>query len=231
MKRILKENERFEKKAPYNFCDRWYEHCTHGKQMRCRLYHDELESKLTCIAHGREPDDPEITGQVIQRQWEDVMEKLEKDMEKYDINPDDIDSADTAKLDAKEEAARKEPLSLTAKEYCQRSHELLKTVFYEIKGTPAGSIADLETVSWYHTLLPAKLYRALCGLREKSNEDEAGLCDAVAQFAVCKKAIACSVAALRNLKPHYPTHAKTIIQLIALLNNILHRIEMAEDAI
>jgi hypothetical protein len=231
MKRILKENERFEKKSPYNFCDRWCERCTHEKQMRCRLYHDELEDKLTCIAHGREPDDPEITGQVMQQRWEDVMKKLEKDMEKYDINPDDIDGADTAELDAREESARKEPLNLTTKEYCKRSHKLLKSVFYEIKGTPAGAIADLETVNWYHTLLPAKLYRALCDLREKDDADEFGLCDAVAQFAVCKKAIACSVAALRNLKPHYSEHAKTITLLVALLNNILHRIEMIEDAI
>ncbi len=88
-----------------------------------------------------------------------------------------------------------------------------------------------ETVSWYHTLLSAKLRRALAGFHEPACEDEFGLYDAVAQFAICRKAICQSARALRNIKLHCSDKQLQITRLLALLNNIRSRIKAIEESI
>jgi hypothetical protein len=247
LEKIKKENARFEKETPYNFCDRWCERCTHEKQIRCKLYQDELEQKLTCIACGREPDDPEITKEVMKQQFEDTEEKLEKFMEENEIDTstplsingeqgrtidlDNIDDPEFEKIRKHIEFVKNNPLDITAEQYRKKTSEFLENTFYNKKGIKSELIYDFETVTWYHTLLPVKLHRALCGFHEPVNEDEFGLYDAVAQFEVCKKAINESVKALRKLKPYYSNHKNLITELIALLHNMLSRIETMEEDI
>src|SRR4030042_5301087 len=96
LQKILRENAEFEKKAPYNFCDRWCECCLHEIQMRCKLYLDEFECKATCIAHGKDEDDLEITKAVMEAQFQEIDEKLSEQVDKFGI---DLDNPD---IDAKE---------------------------------------------------------------------------------------------------------------------------------
>lgn len=231
LKRIIEENIKFEKEAPYNFCDRWCERCFHDKQARCRLYQDELEQKITCIAHGREPYDPEITEQVMRQQFEDVEEKLEQFMEENEIDLNDIDDPDFEKIKKHIEFVKNCPLDATAEQYHKRTQGFLQNLFYNKEGISPELAYNFETVAWYHTLLPVKLHRALCGFHEPVNKDEFALYDAVAQFAICKKAIDESVRALRKLKTHYLNHKNLIVELLALLHNILSRIEAMEENI
>ena len=88
LQNILQKNAEFEKESPYNFCDRWCERCLHEKQVRCTLYQNEFELKITCIAHGREDDDPQITEAVLEAQNKDIEEKLNNDMDKFGIDFD-----------------------------------------------------------------------------------------------------------------------------------------------
>ncbi len=231
LQKIIEENIKFEKEAPYNFCDRWCERCTHNKQMRCRLYQDEFERKITCIAHGREPDDPEITEEVMRQQFKDVEEKLEKFMEENEVDFNDTDDPEFEKIKNHIESVENNPLDATAEQYYKRAHEFLENTFYKKETIKPELIYDFETVAWYHTLLSAKLHRALCGFHEPVSEDDFALYDAVAQFAICKKAINESVSALRKLKQHYPEHKSLIVEPLALLHNIFSRIEAMEESI
>lgn len=231
LKKIIEENIKFEKESPYNFCDRWCERCSHERQMRCKLYHDEFEQKITCIAHGRELYDPEISEEVMRRQFEDVEEKIEQFMEENEINFDDIDDPEFGKIKKHIEFVENNPLDTTAEQYRKRTNEFLKDTFYNKEGLGLELTNDFETVAWYHTLLPVKLHRALCGFHEPVNEGEFALCDAVAQFAICRKAIVESVRALRRIEPYYPLHKNLITELLALLHNILSRIEAMEESI
>ena len=61
LRKIEAGNAKLERETPFNFCDRWCERCIPEKQMRCKLYQDELEQKLACIAHGKDEHDPETT--------------------------------------------------------------------------------------------------------------------------------------------------------------------------
>jgi len=230
-RRIVEENIKFEKKSPYNFCDRWCERCPPDKQTRCRLYQDEFERKLTCIAHGRDLYDPEITAEVMEQQFEDSGKKIKKFMEENDIDFDDSDDSESANMGDDIEPAENNPLDNTGEQFCKRADEFLKEVFYNKEGLNPDLTNDFETIAWYHTLLSVKLHRALCGLHEFVNQDEFPLCDAVAQFAICKKAITGTVQALRRIAPDYFQYKNLIQELLALLHNILSRIEALEESI
>jgi hypothetical protein len=216
LRRIIEENKRFERESPYNFCDRWCERCTHEKQLHCRLYLDEFEQKTTCIAHGRDEDDPEITAYVLEKQFEGVEEAMEKINEENEIDFEDLPQDIQKHI----RFVENNPLEGTAKQYRKKAHAFLEATFYKDWAANPELKYDFETVSWYHALLEVKLHRALCGFHEPASEGDISLCDAVAQFEICKKAAGESIKALRKIKGHFPGHRIQIASLIALLHNI-----------
>lgn len=230
LKRIRQENLKFEQETPYNFCDRWCERCIAEKQNSCRLYLDEFEQKLTCIAHGKEPDDPEITSEIMRLQYETVEEKLENFIEENGIEFEELDEEFQKLLKEQEEFIEKNPLHKTAEVYHKKAHQLLEEKFYK-KTTAAKYTSEFEIVAWYHTLLPAKLHRALCAFHEPATKGDISLNDAVAQFEICKKAINESAGALRRIGKNLTGYQKHIAELLALLNNIHSRIKLIEHSI
>lgn len=236
LKKIEAENKKYEQETPFNFCDRWCERCIHEKQMRCKLYQDEIEQKLTCIAHGKDENDLEITEQVMRRQLEDMGKKLQSAIEEQgiDIDFEQEDFSATEETANPRKPLKDDPLLATAHEYFLRAHEFLKATFYD-ENTPAAKlIGDFETVSWYHALLKVKLQRALNGFDDPDDEDDDddfALHDSVEQFTICQKAIKESIKALRNIQADYPEQKTIIVQLLALLNNIAHRIKNLEQSI
>lgn len=231
LKKIREENAKFEKESPYNFCDRWCERCIHDKQMRCRLYLDEFEQKITCIAHGKEPDDPEMTAEVMKKQFEGIEETIEKHMEEEGFDIGDMNEEVQELVRKQEEFLENNPLDKTAEQYRKKVDAFLKDAFYKQGEAKTELSPDFETIAWYHTLLSVKLRRALCGFHEPVSEDEFALYDAVAQFEVCKKAIRESVDSLRKVNKHFPVRHIQILELIALLHNIHSRIEALEERI
>lgn len=245
MQKILQKNAEFEKQTPYNFCDRWCERCIHEKQIRCTLYKDELERKITCIAHGRDEDDPEITKAVLEAQYKDIDEKIGAAMDKFGIdldNPEiDEDGLGEESLidfdDLPQDIQRhikfveNNSLRSTVEQYRKKAYGFLKETFYKDEKKFAKLNYDFQTVSWYHTLLSAKLQRALAGFHEPVCEDEFGLHDAVAQFQICKKAVTQSIEALRNILASYPVFARQIKEMIAILHNVHSRIVAMEESV
>lgn len=231
LREIMEKNVEFEKETPYNFCDRWCERCSHERQMRCRLYLDEFEQKITCIAHGRDPDDPEITVEVIRRQYEELDKILEEYEEELDIDFDAVDDPEFEKIKAHIKFVENNPLPKTAEQYFKKADKFLKETFYKKENKWPELNYDFKTVVWYHTLLSAKLQRALAGFHEPACEGEFALYDAVAQFEICKKAIQQSIAALQNINGTRSSYAGQITVLIALLHNIHSRIVAMEESI
>lgn len=230
-RKIIEENRRWEKEFPYNFCDRWCERCPYERQMRCSIYQDELEQKIACIAHGREPDDPEVIAEIFHRQVKEAGEDLEITEEDLMCTDEIDDNPDWIKIRQHIESARNDPLESTVRQYSRKAHGFLRETFYKDRKANPDLLYDFETVAWYHTLLPAKLHRALCGFHEPMTEGDVSLNDAVAQFAVCKTAILKSCEALRKISLHCPKESGLIVPLIALLQNILSRIEVLERQI
>ena len=245
LRKIIEENKKFEKESPYNFCDRWCERCDHQKRVRCRLYLDEFERKATCIAYGKDEDDSEITQAVIEAQYKEVDALLNSHIEKFGI---DLDNPDISEDDLSEEGiidfadlpqdiqkhirfVENNPLECAAKQYRKKAHAFLEANFYKDVATKPELKYDFETISWYHALLEVKLHRALCGFHEPASEGDISLCDAVAQFEICKKAARQSIEALRKIKENFPACQKQIAEIIAILHNIHSRIQAILESI
>ena len=237
LQEIISKNVEFEKEAPYNFCDRWCERCVLETQRRCKLYLDELDRRVTNIAHGRDEDDLEILKEDYEKKFEELKAHSGQwEGEDYFDFPEfkcsDYNEYD--EIEAKEEELRGHPLERITKAYMEKASDFLKKEFYYKVDSMALELRyDYETVAWYHTLLSAKMYRALCGLYvrdEFDEEEDFGLCDAVAQLAVCKKAVNQSVKALRNIAHNKSLQTK-ITYLLALLHNISSRIELIDKEI
>lgn len=231
LKRIREENAKFEQEAPYNFCNRWCERCIAEKQNRCRLYLAEFEQKITCIAHGKEPDDPEMTTEVMHKQYEAVEESMKRFIEENGIEFDELDEEVQEAIKRQEEFIENNPLHITAQQYYNKTHKLLQETFYKEKPSDSRLTLEFEIVSWHHTLFPVKLHRALCGFHEPVTEGDISLNDAVAQLDICKKAINESTEALRKIGKNLINYQKLIRELIAILNNIYSRIELLEQSI
>ena len=226
LKKIFKENAEFERESPYNFCDRWCARCPEQTQGRCRVFQEELEQKLTCIAHGRDEDDPEIIAQVMNWQqahdedgmWEDLDNLEEIDLE-------NSAGAGFEKIRDHLQFVENHSLPPSVDQYRQRASVFLKETFFSEIEWDKNIRYDFETLAWYHTLLPVKLQRALAGFHEPVTEDDIALNDAVAQLVICKKGIKLSVEALGRLNCSYPQKKIQVIELVALLRNIESRIE------
>lgn len=233
LRKIEAENAKLERETPFNFCDRWCERCIPEKQMRCKLYQDELEQKLACIAHGKDEHDPETTEQVMLRQFEDMEKAIQNSLDEHGL---ELDFEPGEDFKAEETANPRKPrkddaLVSAADEYLKRAHQFLKANFYDKKLAEPELSADFDTVNWYHTLLTVKLQRALNGFDDPDDEEDFALYDTVAQFAVCQKAIKESIQALRNIQPYYPEQKIIFVQFLALLSNVSHRIQKLEESI
>lgn len=240
LKSIFKKIAEWEKETPYNFCDRWCERCVHEKQIRCSLYKDELERKITCIAHGRDEDDSEITKAVLEAQYQEIDENLSERIDEFGIGLDNPDIDEDGAVDFEDlppdiqkhiRFVENNPLEATAKSYSDKAHAFLKETFYGDKKTAHELTHDFETISWYHTLLPVKLRRALCGFHEPAAEGDISLCDAVAQFNVCLKSIEESIKSSKKISKQLPAHKSQIRVLIVLLNNLGDRIKIMMERI
>ena len=230
---ILSRVAEWEKEAPYNYCDRWCERCVFEKQSRCKIYQDELERKITCIAYGRDEHDAEVTEAVMRRQLEENGEKSEGISEEDEIDWDTLDDPKINKLKEHVEFVRNHPLLTTAEQYRKRAHAFLEKKFYVREG-PAAAVApayDFETIAWYYTLLPAKLGRALAGFHEPACEGDVALYDAIGQLEVCKKAVRESVQALHRLGPRLPLCEAQSRELLALLHNLDSRIQALQESV
>lgn len=228
---ILDKIEELKKENPYNYCDRWCERCPFETQSRCILYQNEWDQKLTCIAHGREEDDPEITKAVMERQVADASERLDDFVdEDEELTEVDITAPEFDNIRPHIEFVENHSLPKTAKEYLDRAHSFLEETFYG-KEVERELKYHFQTLSWYHTLLPVKLQTGLAGFHEPACEGDTSLYHAVGQFEVCKKAIRESVIAFRKVQPTLPAYQARISALLALLHNLYDRIQSLEESV
>lgn len=228
---ILDKMEELKKESPYNYCDRWCERCPFETQSRCTLYQNEWEQKLTCIAHGREEDDPEITRAVMERQFADAAEGPEDfiDDEEDELTEVDISEPQFDSIRPHMEFVQNHSLPKTAQEYLERARSFLEQTYYD-KNVAEEPKHHFQTISWYHTLLPVKLQMGLAGFHEPACEGDIAIYHAVGQLEICKKAIRESVAAFRHLQVDFPAFKTQILVLLALLHNMHDRIQALEES-
>lgn len=78
-------------------------------------------------------------------------------------------------------------------------------------------------------LLPAKVFRALCTLCGPDSGDDSALCDAVAQLAICRKAVENSEKAFKSVAGKRP--GTDVAPLLDLLSGLRKHVSLLENKI
>lgn len=167
----------------YNYCDRWCERCTLFH--KCFLYSKDQERLKKHLAKGEDPNDWNIVMQDVKESFQEAIQLIKKSAEAQGI---DLDAIPDEKYESPDPTDH--PLCKHARKYMKMASRFLKRLRkilqkeekslaqrVEVMPSPEKDIGSLqriaycyETIVWYHTLVSAKIYRAL--FKEKIKDDE-----------------------------------------------------------
>ncbi|MCA1809633.1 MAG: hypothetical protein LC725_09320 [Lentisphaerae bacterium] len=245
----------------YNYCDYWCERCAFTQ--RCRNFASGRVERRQSKSGGVEsPSNTDATNAAFWNDLAErlrettIFGKHESD----DVPQDDFvadDGPDDA-WSAREEMRRKElechPLVIMSRDYMMRVNAWLKTADGDLKAVARGLMEDagnrfstgdveeqareigemIEVVVWYHTLISAKLGRAVHGLLEHDDfeGDYAAIIaaslnsDADGSGKVALVAIERSIAAWLKLRDILPAQEYTLLSMLALLDQMRRRLQI-----
>ena len=217
----------------FNYCDRWCERCPFTN--RCRLVADELEYYKET---GNNPYDPEELVTYISHQFDKALEMLKDAMQKHGIDPNDIEPTEEelAQQQAEKEKAREHPMVLLSMTYFDSSGDFMKahpewleTIDEEMVEEPARavpfSVSDaLDTINWYHGMVPAKANRVIHndidpGFDDPIQNDKNG---SAKVLSICLKN---SIGAWSHIMEHTPSLEDECITHLAMLQKILKMLD------
>ncbi|MCX5750332.1 MAG: hypothetical protein NT099_01470 [Candidatus Saganbacteria bacterium] len=170
----------------YSYCDRWCERCSQTE--KCSVYADGQKKTEEHRQKGEDPDNWEIVVQDMQEDIKKTMCLLHKAAKEEGMDLNDL-SADAEDIPD----PRNHPLCQKAGGYMSLVHNFLKQVrrkfdekreailekskvLLSYEEDEVKVLEDMvfhyETLSWYHTLIPTKVYRALSSKMEGEQESD-----------------------------------------------------------
>lgn len=158
----------------YNYCDRWCERCPLAN--KCLVYAKDHKRLLEHRKKGENPYDWKIVMQDVGESFKEAIQMLHKIADEQGIDLEALPNEEY-----KEPDPSGHPLYKRAHNYMNFASKFLKRLRESIQAEGVDlserievippSIKDVrtlreivscyETISWYHTLVPAKIYRAL----------------------------------------------------------------------
>lgn len=167
----------------YNYCDRWCEYCKLSNG--CFLYSKEKKRNLEHGKKGEDPHDMSVILNDVRESFKEAMELIKKAAEERGIDIENIQVPEHEIPDP-----HSHPLFKAAENYRRLAAVFLKRLGEEIKKEGLELAEKIEVmpspedeeksfkelvflcnvIAWYHTLISAKIYRALCGGSEESDE-------------------------------------------------------------
>jgi len=238
----------------FNYCDYWCERCAFTR--RCRNF--QMGEELQREARGE--TDPAGRHDAANADfWSALADQLNRSGGDWPV-PDEAETVPEpdpeweARETARRTAVRQHPLVRLAMDYMQQVQTWLQDAKPDLEAvardmlvaarSPVPTDAEdealeigdmIEVVSWYHTLIPPKLSRALDG-RLEANEEEAEasgesagfhLEDANGSGRVVLLAIERSIAAWLRLRETVPTQEDAILRMLVLLDRMRAGIHLA----
>lgn len=167
---------------------------------------DEQKWRKKCIKEGKDPDSPEESFKEVAYSMQRAIKLIYKVAKKWGINPQSLEPK--SKEESQEYCEQQEqksnfihanPLLLLSQECEDGILEFLANFDpQEIESMP-----DLQTIQWYATLIPAKIYR---GLAEDENDifPIDGYDDTANSFSIALRGANASHVSLQKLTKAYP---------------------------
>jgi cytochrome c556 len=152
---------------PYNYCDYRCERCEYANE--CLVYKKDRVRRVAHILRGEDPDDINTVLEDVGEEMEQAMEMIYEMAEEMGI---DLDAEMDKDVEEEIFDPKDDPLYKLAYSFTLKTHDFLKNVEEKVLITPEIK-TYFDELRWYHTLLSAKLYRALCsnGVKEVDNQD------------------------------------------------------------
>jgi hypothetical protein len=243
----------------FNYCDYWCERCAFTQRCRNFVMGRELDRKR----RGERVDD--ASQQVF---WDGLADRLREatvfahagdwaDPGEADLD-DTPDPIAEGRRQAREDAVEKHPLVTMADAYMMKVHAWLPSAEGDLKAFAQGLLESagkpfagddyeeqarqigemLEVITWYHTLLPPKIARAVGGQTEsESREDEDGEFaailaessreDANGSGKVALVGIERSAAAWVRMRDILPRREDEVLEMLSMLSRLRRGIHEA----
>ena len=234
----------------FNTCDYWCARCAFTRRCRNFAMGDEMERR----ANGTAPPEDAVNAAFWERLGDTLRETVafgpheawdDEAMAEVDAELEPDPEWD-AREEARSKAADRHPLMRMARDYLVRVHAWLKSADGDLKAVAqdlmvaarsridadaleneARDIGEMiEVIAWYHTLIPAKLGRAVRQRIDSEADDcpdilvEVRSEDANGTGKVVLIAIERSMAAWLRLRGVLPGHEDTILGMLALLDRM-----------
>jgi len=225
----------------YNYCDRWCERCP--MTAKCFLYWQERGRTAAHRAAGRDPHDWDVVMEDVRQSFQQAIEMLREAAEGHGIDLDHLPEVEDTSPDPSAH-----PLHQRAEAYLETAHAFVEDLHRRLAGEHAtleqramvlgpervaGEYRDIqdaqEVISWYHTLIPAKVHRALSSKMEADQEEDGGrehaMGDALGSAKVAYESVVRSMAALRRVYTWDQGLEDQVIPLLADLDRMRRQIQ------
>lgn len=142
-------------RMPFNYCDRWCEKCKLCDL--CKIFREEQESKKDWIAAGKDPDSWEYVFYSVSDSLKEAFMLLAKQAEELGI--------DLNKIDYNEKEEEPPPKIFNVYKLVNKFFNTIRNLLKDFEVVPVDVDKDLvirhlDTLSFYSTLVSAKIYRA-----------------------------------------------------------------------
>lgn len=154
-------------RLPFNYCDRWCEKCRLTGQ--CRVFKDEEKRKEKYLKQGKDPYSLECAFETVGDIFKEVRKGLEKSAKKFGI--------DINNLDYSSEEEDPEPETFEIYQLAIKFSKAGKRILSDLQVVPEDVnenllVENAETISYYNSMVPPKIYRAILSRIEEEKDPE-----------------------------------------------------------
>jgi len=202
-------------KLPFNSCDYRCEHCLATAE--CAVFRKLQEHSLQYGNDSEEGNDLDAILRDMRESFRETEAQIKQKARELGIDIDEIAGGTTAEeIREQHQSVENDPLYKRSYAFTMQTHGFLQ----DADGIVAGDAREyLDDISWHHTVVSAKVYRAL-GWRTH----EEGAIDAKTSAAVAIKSLTICIMAFDYLASRYPALSQECGRLSAVARQIKEEI-------
>ncbi len=204
------------KRLPFNACDYRCERCLETAE--CAVFQKLQERSLLHRLHGRDEDDLAVVLEDVHEIFEETKEMLLEKAEEFGIDLDEIPQEISDTEERGHFYSVNDPLYKLSHDFTIQTHAFLKDIDSIVTG---DAKVYFEDILWHHTVVTAKIFRAL----GSDEDDEVLREDARNSAAVAVKSLTICIMAFEYVASHYPQISEECKRLSALAKEIKREVK------
>lgn len=212
-------------RMPFNFCDRWCEYC--NLTAICRVFKDEQKRKRKYLKKGKDPDSMESVFETLNNTFKKVRKMINKDAKKWGIDLKEIKK--DKDLIPEDPQPEEFPLYQLMTKFSKELEKVITDLSIAAAELNNQELEKaIEVISYYHLLLPPKIYRAILSKIEEEKDKDDTTFDSKTSAFIAVNSLTAIIEALMvlsknkflgKLRKETILLADTALDLIGLINS------------